>query len=95
MPDKDLWERAEVMEYLRISRGTLDKLQKRREIPFAKIGKKVLFRKADIDRWLEDRMVPALCPPPRARRPSGRSVPAQDKKEKSRGRRKGSEPKAK
>ena len=50
-------ERAEVMEYLRISRGTLDKLQKRREIPFAKIGKKVLFRKRDIDAWMESMIV--------------------------------------
>jgi excisionase family DNA binding protein len=57
MADKDLMERAEVMEYLRISRGTLDKLQKRREIPFAKIGKKVLFRKRDIDAWLESKII--------------------------------------
>jgi len=57
MPDKNLMERAEVMEYLRISRGTLDKLQKRREIPFFKLGKKVVFNKADIDAWLESKRV--------------------------------------
>jgi len=57
MADRDYMERAEVMEYLRISRGTLDKLQKRREIPFAKIGKKVLFRKRDIDAWMESMIV--------------------------------------
>ena len=57
MADRDYMERAEVMEYLRISRGTLDKLQKRREIPFAKIGKKVLFRKRDIDGWMESMIV--------------------------------------
>lgn len=45
------------MEYLRISRGTLDKLQKRRELPFVKIGKKVLFRKRDIDNFLEKHLV--------------------------------------
>jgi excisionase family DNA binding protein len=59
MGDSDLMERAEVMDYLRISRGTLDKLQKRREFPFAKIGKKVLFRKRDIDAWLESKVIKA------------------------------------
>lgn len=57
MADKDLLDRAEVMGYLRISRGTLDKLQKSRDLPFVKIGKKVLFRKKDIDRFLEKHLV--------------------------------------
>lgn len=57
MAERDLMERAEVMEYLRISRGTLDKIQRRREIPFAKVGKKVLFRKRDIDSWLESKTI--------------------------------------
>lgn len=52
--------RAETMEYLRISRGMLDRLTKRREIPFIKLArKKVLFRKADVDRWLESKTVRA------------------------------------
>ncbi len=59
MTDRDLMERAEVMDYLRISRGTLDKLQRRGEIPFFKIGKKVLFRKSDIDTWIESQIIKA------------------------------------
>lgn len=57
MPDRDLMTKAETTEYLRISRGMMDRLMKRRDIPFAKIGKKVLFRKADVDKWLESKIV--------------------------------------
>ena len=85
----------EVQAYLQISYQTLWRYMKNEGFPYFKLPGRLLFDLAAIDRWLEDRMVPALYPPPRARRPSGRSVPAQDKKEKSRGRRKGSEPKAK
>jgi len=49
--------KAELIEYLRISRGTVDKLMKRRELPFVKLDKRVLFRKADVDRWLESKTV--------------------------------------
>lgn len=46
-----------MMEYLRISRGMLDRIMKRRDLPFIKLGKKVLFRKQDIDRFLESKLV--------------------------------------
>jgi excisionase family DNA binding protein len=59
MQARELLTRSEVMEYLRISRGTLDRLMKKREIPFIKLAQKVLFRKADIDRWLESKTVRA------------------------------------
>ncbi len=45
------------MEYLRISRGTLDKLIKSRSIPFIKLAQKVLFRRTDVDRWLESKTI--------------------------------------
>jgi len=57
MPDKDLLTRKETMEYLRISRGMLDRIMKRRDLPFIKLGKKVLFRKLDIDAFLESKTV--------------------------------------
>lgn len=57
MLGKDFLTKAEVMEYLRISRGTLDKLMQRRDIPFVKLEKKVLFRKRDIDVWIESKIV--------------------------------------
>lgn len=49
--------KTELMEYLRISRGTIDKLMKRRELPFVKLDKKVLFLKRDIDAFLEKKRV--------------------------------------
>lgn len=49
--------KAEAIAYLRVSRGTLDKLMKKHELPFIKLEKKVLFRRADIDRWLEKKLV--------------------------------------
>lgn len=45
------------MEYLRISRGTLDRLMKNRALPFIKLEKKVLFRRRDIDAFLEKHLV--------------------------------------
>jgi len=45
------------MEYLRISRGTLDRLMKNHALPFIKLDQKVLFRKRDIDAFLERRLV--------------------------------------
>jgi excisionase family DNA binding protein len=41
--------------YLRISRGTVQKLMK--QIPHIKLGKRVLFRKADIDKFMESKLV--------------------------------------
>lgn len=45
------------MEYLRISHGTLDKIIKKREIPYIKLERKVLFKKSDIDAWLESKRI--------------------------------------
>ena len=59
MPASDLMTKAEIQTYLRISRGTLDKLMKTRSLPFIKLDKKVLFRRADVDRWLESKTVRA------------------------------------
>jgi excisionase family DNA binding protein len=49
--------KAELMAYLRVSRGTVDKLMKSHELPFIKLEKKVLFRKKDVDAFLEKRLV--------------------------------------
>jgi len=47
----------EVTAYLKISLTTLDRLIKRRALPFVKIGKRVIFKRADIDRFVESRTV--------------------------------------
>ena len=56
--DQDrLMTRKDVMDYLRISHGTLDKIMKNRSIPYIKLERKVLFKKSDIDAWLESKQV--------------------------------------
>jgi excisionase family DNA binding protein len=44
--------KAECQEYLRISRSSLEKLVKE-GLPRIKLDRKVIFRKIDVDRWLE------------------------------------------
>jgi excisionase family DNA binding protein len=57
MKDPEYLTKGECMELLRISKGTLDKIMRRREIPFIKLERKVLFKKKDIDAFLESRKV--------------------------------------
>jgi excisionase family DNA binding protein len=53
----DLLTREELLAYLKISRGTLYKLMKQNAFPYIKLERKVLFRKSDIDTWLESKLV--------------------------------------
>jgi excisionase family DNA binding protein len=55
--EKDLMTRNEVMRFLRISKRTLYLMMKARDIPFFKFKRKVLFRKSDLDRWLESKRI--------------------------------------
>ena len=52
-----LMTKKEVMEYLRISHDTLHRLMKQRAFPYIKLDRKVLFRKSDIDCFLESKLV--------------------------------------
>jgi len=47
--------KAECQEYLRISKSSLEKLVKQ-GLPRIKLDRKVLFRKIDIDKWLEQKI---------------------------------------
>jgi len=55
--DREILTKTELMEYLRISRGTVDNWMKKQGMPFIKVDKKVLFRKSDVDSWLESKIV--------------------------------------
>lgn len=59
MKKEDLMTRKEVMEYLRISHQTLHKLMKQRAFPYIKLEKRVLFKKTDIDKYIEAHIVPS------------------------------------
>jgi len=52
-----LLTRKELMDYLKIKQGTLRKLMLRKEFPYFKLERRVLFRKDDIDKWLESKRV--------------------------------------
>jgi excisionase family DNA binding protein len=49
--------RKDVMDYLKIKGTTLRRLMQRREFPYFKLDRRVLFKKSDIDRWLETKRV--------------------------------------
>ncbi len=52
----ELLTMKQVMEYLQVSRTTVSRLM-RQGLPHIKLDRRVLFRKADIDRWLESKIV--------------------------------------
>jgi excisionase family DNA binding protein len=47
---------AEAAYYLQISERTIRSLIAERKIPFARIGRRVVFRLVDLDRWLESKL---------------------------------------
>lgn len=56
--DDVLMTRREVMEYLKISHNLMYSLMRDRAFPFFRLkGRKVLFKKSDIDKWLESKRV--------------------------------------
>lgn len=57
MPEKKLLTKQEAIEYLRISMNTLYRLMKSGELPYIKLERKVLFKKEDIDKFIESKRV--------------------------------------
>jgi excisionase family DNA binding protein len=55
--EKQLLTIAELQEYLSVSRTTVFKLMKDRRIKYAKVGRRVLFRKSDIDEFIQKSIV--------------------------------------
>lgn len=49
--------REELMEYLKIKRSTLQKLMNKGDLPYFKLGRRILFKKEEIDRWIESKRV--------------------------------------
>lgn len=44
----------EVAEYLGLSDEFIYKLVRQKQIPFMRVGRRILFKKASIDKWLSD-----------------------------------------
>jgi excisionase family DNA binding protein len=54
--EEKLLTKKEVQEYLRISQGTLEK-KIMKEIPYIKLGRRVLFRKSDIEAYINKKTI--------------------------------------
>ena len=51
-----LFNITELADYLHISVSLLRKLVRRNEVPYNRIGVKIMFQKNEIDKWLKDNM---------------------------------------
>ena len=50
--EKATLSRKESEIYIGVNRQTLDRLRKRGELPFVRIGKRIVYRRADLDALL-------------------------------------------
>ena len=53
--DPKLMTVVEVAEYLRISRASVYRLVRSRQVPVSSVGRQLRFRRDSIDRWLHDK----------------------------------------
>jgi excisionase family DNA binding protein len=53
----EYFSKDDLIKYLKISRPTINRLMKQKAFPFIKLERRVLFRKADIDLYLESKTV--------------------------------------
>jgi excisionase family DNA binding protein len=82
-----LWDAADAAAYLRISINSLYKLTARKaayRIPHVRLGKGLRFRRTDIDRWLDRRIVSAADRTERVRRKVLRLLDGHNSPEKTR-----------
>lgn len=57
MPDQEYMTKKEVVSYTRLSIAMIDRLMKSKELKFGKVGRKVFFRKRDVDAFMAKRLV--------------------------------------
>tara|TARA_R100001163_G_C4956866_1_gene122317 strand:+ start:216 stop:398 length:183 start_codon:yes stop_codon:yes gene_type:complete len=60
MSEKNYLNRFEVAKYLGVSIRYIDILIKEKSIPFARLGKRIIFSKGNIDKWLDKKEVKVL-----------------------------------
>lgn len=72
MDKPELMTKEEAQEYLRCSHQTLHRLMTKYGLPYFKVARRVLFRRAAVDAWLEERKhvsdVPGKLAKPRPKR---------------------------
>jgi len=53
--DAELWDIRRAAQYLGVSVAFLRKAVRLRQVPFARVGSKILrFRRSELDRWVEE-----------------------------------------
>jgi excisionase family DNA binding protein len=57
MANRDLMTIKQMTEYLQISRRTLNNLMKKNGLPYIKLERRVLFRRSEVDKFLESKTV--------------------------------------
>lgn len=63
MNEKGFFTKSQTSEYSGIAQRTLDAARARGDLPFIKFSsRKILFRKCDVDRWLNSMLVDAREP---------------------------------
>lgn len=50
--EDSLWDIDEVAQYLKVTKDTIYRWIDKKQMPALKLGKKWLFRKAEIDKWV-------------------------------------------
>ncbi len=51
--EETLWDVEEVAKYLKVSKDTIYRWIETKQMPTVRVGKKWLFRKEEIDAWLD------------------------------------------
>lgn len=57
MPDAEYMNKREVVEYTRLSIATIDRMMQNKKLRFGKVGRKVFFRKRDVDAFMARHLV--------------------------------------
>jgi excisionase family DNA binding protein len=65
---KEILTKKEVCDYLRISESVLNKLMKSGELPFIKFERRVVFRRSDIEKFLEEKAALSRVPPKKSKK---------------------------
>ncbi|MBF0185323.1 MAG: helix-turn-helix domain-containing protein [Magnetococcales bacterium] len=63
------YRQAQAAEYLQLAEATLEKMRCRGDGPkFAKLGRTVIYRKQDLDAWIESRVIASTSQTPPGRK---------------------------
>lgn len=50
--NEEVFDMKEAMEYLKLKKGTMYRMTMDREIPHCKVGRRLFFRKEELDSWI-------------------------------------------